>query len=624
MSVSNSRIAPPWSRHLGRHAATLCLIGASLWFARGPVAQLDFDEIWRHLQIITFGQWALAALFTLVAFLAVAGQEAAVNDWLGSKGPRMRSSGMAAAAISQVLGFGPIIGTLVRLRLRPDLTLAKAAAVTGAITVLFLIGLALFTGLAALVFPHPVMAVERRWALLGLAGVSLGGFALLVLAARRFPNVTPRFLMRMFSVVWIDISALCLSFWVLMPDLAAITLEGAVSVFGLALAAGLLAGSPAGAGPFEAIVLSHLAGGQGNAVAAGLIAFRLMSYATPALLGVGWALFAPAPKAARPDPADLGKYSEFNACPRAEMQLCHQGNFALTAVLPGIFWLRAKVLGGEVWMGDPAGLHRMPRNPGRSLEAVLRGGRQARLFYRIGARTAVQARKSGQHVLHFADEAILRPADFCLQQSGRSALRRKLKKARNAGLQIVQAPILPPVLLIDQMEAVHREWMELRGGQRGFTMGIWHPDFVRKQRVFLARDAEGRLLAFVTFHVSAAEWTLDLIRFRKSTPDGALYALVHAAVMACRDQGVPRLSLAAAPAVAVPGLWGRVLSLCTTGSRGLRQFKETFRPSWEPRYLAAAGRGQMLGLLAVLLWNIQKPPALAADMTTPAENRLAA
>ncbi|MFD1809260.1 hypothetical protein ACFSHQ_17895 [Gemmobacter lanyuensis] len=84
-----------------------------------------------------------AALATLVAFIAVAGQEREIVRAMGLAAPRVGRVGAAAAAVSQTLGFGPVIGAILRRRLRPDLTVAQSVAISGTITLAFFAGIGL-------------------------------------------------------------------------------------------------------------------------------------------------------------------------------------------------------------------------------------------------------------------------------------------------------------------------------------------------------------------------------------------------------------------------------------------------------------------------------------------------
>jgi phosphatidylglycerol lysyltransferase len=133
---------------------------------------------------------------------------------------------------------------------------------------------------------------------------------------------------------------------------------------------------------------------------------------------------------------------------------------------------------------------------------------------------------------------------------------------------------------------------------------------VAGQRVYLARHGD-RLVAFLTFHDGAREWTLDLVRALPDAPDGAAYALLAGAIGDAAEAGMPRLSLAAVPA---EGRWPPRLARLAgrhTGD-GLRRFKSAFDPSWETLYAAAPGRLSLaLGLWDVF-WRVHRPRPLPA------------
>lgn len=131
-----------------------------------------------------------------------------------------------------------------------------------------------------------------------------------------------------------------------------------------------------------------------------------------------------------------------------------------------------------------------------SRPAGTRGGRR---FYKIGPREAVAARAAGLTILRLAQEAVIAPATHTVEGSAHAGLRRKLRHATKAGVMVRGAGSLP----LEAMAEVAADWAARHGGERGLTTGRWSADYVAGQRVFLAEDAEGRLLAFATFHANA-------------------------------------------------------------------------------------------------------------------------
>jgi hypothetical protein len=125
-----------------------------------------------------------------------------------------------------------------------------------------------------------------------------------------------------------------------------------------------------------------------------------------------------------------------------------------------------------------------------------------------------------------AEEAWIAPARFRLDTPAHRGLRRKLRAAEAAGVTVVRGGATLP---IDEMAEVAAAWAIAHGGERGFSIGRFAPDYVAGQRVYLARHGD-RLVAFLTFHDGAREWTLDLVRALPDAPDGAAYALLAGAI----------------------------------------------------------------------------------------------
>lgn len=579
---------------------TLAVLAFCLWISRHHLAGLEPAALSASIGALTAWQWLGALLATVLAFLCVAGQERAITVHLGYRidPAHGRGAAMAAAAVSQTLGFGPVVGAIVRRRLLPDLTAAQSFAISAAITLFFFTGLGLlFLGLVAIHPIHPFRQ-EARWL---LAGAILTGIVIAILPWKRVMGIAkPSVFTVMRLVVWVslDVLSLGLAFWVLLPEQATAPFLTMMPVFVMALGVGVASGSPAGTGPFEATVLAYLPDVDQHGLVAGILAFRFVAYALPALVGAVWALVGrrvlPAPRQSSLMVVDPGA-DLLAELPRAEVQLLRQGELALLSAPCGGYWLSGTLPATRVFMGDPmdrsAPLPRPTAVARQALDLCREESRYA-LFYKIGPATAATLRREGLTVLPVGREAILDPQSFTTQGSARSGLRRKLRHAEQAGVMVDQPTRLP----LGDMDRIAAQWARRHGGQeRGYSMGRWSRGYVAGQRVFTARDKTGRLIAFLSFHVSDSEWVLDLIRSDDQLPDGTLYALVTTAIAAARQAGARRFSLAAVPErdLGLPPRLAALLRKPFAGSDGLYQFKQAFAPEWEPRYIAAKGFVQL-------------------------------
>lgn len=586
----------PRLRRMVKLMATLVVLAFCLWISRDHLEGLEPATLRKAISDLTPLQWLGALGATTIAFLCVAGQERAITLHLGYRldPTHARGAAMAAAAVSQTLGFGPLVGAIVRRRLLPDLTGTQSFAISAAITLFFFTGLGLlFLGLVAIHPIHPFRQ-EARWL---LAGAILTGIVVSLLPWKQFlgfakPSVFT--VLRLVFWVALDVLSLGLAFWVLLPSEATAPFLTMMPVFVMALGVGVASGSPAGTGPFEATVLAYLPEVDQHGLVAGILAFRFVAYALPALLGALWALVGrrilpPARQApfhlAETDADHLARL------PRAEVQLIRQGELDLLATRCGHFWLSGTLPATRVFIGDPMDASAALPRPAALLRLAqdrCRTEKRRPLFYKIGPASAAVLRRQGMTVLPVGREAVLDPQRFTTQGSARSGLRRKLRHAEQSGVTIDQPGRLP----MGDMDRIAAIWSRRHGGQeRGYSMGRYTRAYVAGQRVFTARDASGRLIAFVSFHASDHEWVLDLIRSDDHLPDGTLYALVVAAIDAAKLAGVSRFSLAAVPDThfGLPPRLAAFVKRPFGGADGLYQFKQAFAPKWEPRYIAAKG-----------------------------------
>ncbi|MEY4872231.1 MAG: hypothetical protein RLZZ563_1561, partial [Pseudomonadota bacterium] len=617
-SLEGHALKPLFSRHrssLLRLASAVVVILLSLEFLSHAEQGFDGRAVLAFLAGLGWDQVLVSLLAVSVAFFAVSRQERAICRHLGlwpATGGERAAAGAAAAAaaLSQTVGFGPVVGAIVRHRLRPDLTLKQSFAISAGITLGFFLGLGMLVLAGFVLFPG---ALDRH-----LAAALLTAALILTLGLALWPGrgrlglAKPNLLTTTAFLFWlcIDLMALAAALWVLLPAGATPAFAPFAIAFLIALGIGLATGSPAGVGPFEAALITHLPDTDTNALMAGIIAFRMLAYALPALIGALWALVGPhllrnAPQtiATPPHPATL---------PMAEAQLSRLGELALMPVGARSYWLGAALSQMRVAIGDPMGHAPTPKAIAAQITALTHlAHAESRLpcLYKTGPRTAATARRMGHAVLPIAQEAVLNPARFTLTGPDKARLRRKLSHARKAGL-LVESPAHPPLA---DMAAVAQAWRGVHGTERGFSMGRWQPDYVRDQRIITARTPDGRMVAFVTFHCSATEWTLDLVRPAPDAPDGAIYAMICAALDLARDAGIPRLSLAAAPRPDY-GLTGPLAPLArrlTRSSAGLAQFKSAFAPTWEPRYITAPNATLLLLGAAEISRAIAAPPPLA-------------
>lgn len=616
-SPGNGAGAPLWL--LARQLLPLLIGGACLWLLAQRLHGFDLAALGLALQRIDPARWGLATLATAASFWAVGRYDLVIHRHLGTAcaapacAERASRAGMLSIALAQTLGLGLITGALARWRALPGLALKDCLRISALVAVSFLAGWAVITALAALILPAPV-ALGPAWLLppllaLGLATLSLLRGRLRLWGGRQLSLPS---LPAMATVLWLtflDTAAAGLALFLLMPPELALDFATLYPVFLLALGAALVSGTPGGVGPFELTLLALLPHLPEPALIAGVLGFRLVYYAMPALLA---ALLLALPQrpmrsvAATPAPPRPGLRDLAHAR-RAELGVARQNGGRLLTDPSG----KARSITVETGqtitlLFDPAADTVAPLlGP---LAARARARNRLTLLYKCSARSAVLARRAGFRAWHVADEAVIDPTHFDLATPAHRQLRRKLRQAAKSGLRIARPDTLP----MAAMARVDAQWRARQGGARGLTMGRFDADYLSHHQVFLAWSDNGALQGFVSFHVTAHELCLDLMRSADGAPPGTIHALVASAIERAAATGRRRLSLASIPARGrAPGRaesWLRKAIFRAAGGPGLAQFKLSFAPRLEPLYLAAPSRlGLILGA-ADLAFAVRRDP----------------
>ncbi|CUH53579.1 phosphatidylglycerol lysyltransferase [Shimia marina] len=583
---------------------------------------MDLSALWSAVMDVTPLQWSLAIGATLVSFLAVARYDViAQRHFQMDRAPSEAMwVGASAIGLGQTLGAGAIVGTFVRWRMTPDLSLKDAARITAFVTVTFLAALAVTIALAALALPTPHIPGYLPYLILAVAlGLAIVAFMFPVLSrqGRRFTLPTLPAMAALLSLCLIDTVFAALALYVLLPPDMSLSFATLLPVFLIALGAAIFSGTPGGVGPFELTLLALLPHQPEPILLAGVLAFRAIYYALPALLsGAALLRCLLRPSLAR-QPRHARAFEAFGETPlssvsRAELGVIRQNGGALLSCDAGRCGI-VRIGQTLVALFDP--IEGDANSMARPLKHAARAQNRIACKYKISARQAVSARKAGWAVLHISDEALIHPAMHSTDGASYRQLRRKLRHAEKADISVLRPEGTLP---LGDMARVSSAWEARHGVPRGLTMGRFDDLYVGHQQVFLAYQG-ARLVGFVSFHATAHEWCLDLMRVLPDAPDGTMHLLVQRAIEAAADLDVQCLSLAAAPAL--PTGRTRLEQFLRTqhfkhgGGAGLRQFKACFAPRWQPLFMAAPGPAQLslatLDLIRAV--NLRSAPATPID-----------
>ncbi|MEO1689516.1 MAG: phosphatidylglycerol lysyltransferase domain-containing protein, partial [Pseudomonadota bacterium] len=369
------------------------------------------------------------------------------------------------------MGFTALTGALTRWRLLPEVPVLKVAGITAGVGLSFMLCWGVLAVVAA-AFLGRALDLPAAWVVLA-ATCALGLAAIL---ARK------RLTLRAHDAAWMALCTLldtlfaALALWVLLPEPSALTYGSVLAAYTLALGAGLMSNTPGGAGPFDLALLALLPSVPVEDLLAAIIAFRVIYYLIPFVLGAIALLRAPdlseaPPRRRRADWALSPQSGRIRRC---------AGGWAHVVPIAGV----------TLALGDPEAPTRLPR--------------RSDVFYKIGPRYAATLRRHGWHVRRLADEALVPLPGWTLQTSARRRLRQALKSAARAG---IEAELATGPLSLAPLCAIARIWARSHGGELGTTVGRFRPEELARQKVVLIRQ-NGRLIGFVSFNTGQDGWSL--------------------------------------------------------------------------------------------------------------------
>lgn len=287
-------------------------------------------------------------------------------------------------------------------------------------------------------------------------------------------------------------------------------------------------------------------------------------------------------------------------------------------------WAVAYVVVGRiaVSLGDPLGPPGDAPDAIQAFVALCRRHDWQPAFYQTTADHLEAYRHVGLKALKVGEDAIIDLPTFSLSGKRFQDLRTAINKMGKIGVRFEE--VSPDVVDNDtlaQMSEISEQWLrQHKGEEKTFALGQFDPTSAcfHDSRVFLARDPEGLVLAFVTFvpiFGTDGGWGLDLMRRQASVPNGTMEFLIASSLLAFQREGAHRVSLGLSPLAGtdetkdpVEEEWiGRSRSLLFQhfnhfySFMGLFGFKEKFGPRWEPRYLIYDGTQALAPTLYAIL-----------------------
>lgn len=263
---------------------------------------------------------------------------------------------------------------------------------------------------------------------------------------------------------------------------------------------------------------------------------------------------------------------------------------------------------GQSWvaLGDPVGSASQRQDLVWAYRELVdrRGGRP--VFYQVGGASLSFYVDLGLSLVKLGEEARIELGRFGLDGSARAELRQARRRAERAGATFEVVPPAATEPLLPRLRRISDTWLDDKAtAEKRFSVGAFSEAYLRHFAVAVVR-LEGSVVAFANLWPTATreELSIDLMRFGRDAPAGAMDYLLIELMLWGREQGYRWFNLGMAPlsgleSRALAPLWHRMGGFLYRHGEafynfeGLRRYKEKFDPVWEPRYLASPGGLQL-------------------------------
>jgi phosphatidylglycerol lysyltransferase len=259
---------------------------------------------------------------------------------------------------------------------------------------------------------------------------------------------------------------------------------------------------------------------------------------------------------------------------------------------------------GRSWvvMGDPIGKSEDFRELAWQFREYCdrHGGRV--VFYEVDTEYLDIYLDMGLSLIKIGEAAKVNLVDYNLESRENKRRRQTIRQVEADGCSFEM--VFPPesAAIIPQLQVISDSWQkEKNAKERGFSLGFFSPEYISRFPLGIVKK-EGTIIAFVNLWTTEGkqELSLDLMRYLHGTESSVMEYLFIQLFLWGKANGYQTFDLGMAPLSGLQNrtlapLWHRLGSLIFLYGnpiyrlQGLRQYKEKFKPTWHPMYIASAG-----------------------------------
>lgn len=264
----------------------------------------------------------------------------------------------------------------------------------------------------------------------------------------------------------------------------------------------------------------------------------------------------------------------------------------------------------RIAMGDPVG----PDDEARALARRFRDDCVAQkgwsVFFEVRPEHLAWYFDLGLTLTQLGEEGRVDLGGFDLQQPGLARVRQARAKLARAGCRFEILPREAVPAALPALKRVSHAWLARKATrEKGFSNASFDEGYLTFFPVAVVRQA-GEIVAFANLWLGAGkeELSVDLMRHLPGAPNGVMDLLFSDLLAWGREAGYRWFNFGMAPLSGLDTgagapLWHRLGTFVYRHGehfynfRGLRAYKEKFRPVWTPLYLASPGGAALPAVL---------------------------
>lgn len=266
------------------------------------------------------------------------------------------------------------------------------------------------------------------------------------------------------------------------------------------------------------------------------------------------------------------------------------------------FIMYAECKNSNVAFGDPVGNMESFSEVILKFYQMCKSEKKQCVFYEISNRFINNYLEIGLNFIKIGEEGVVELEKFSLDGGVNKNLRTIYNRLKKSGLKVEFLEKERFSEYKERLKEISEQWLlNKNSSEKGFSLGKYDEDYLSNFNFVIVKMNE-EILGFATLFEteSKEELSLDLMRYAENAPSNLMEYLFINVIYWGKERGYKRFSLGMAPLSGIndsefASTWNKVGSLIYRHGgnfynfEGLKFFKNKFKPTWTPRYIAFSG-----------------------------------